>query len=127
MKRIALPWSLAVGAMDAATGLLLILTPALVMKLLSIPPLPVEAEVFMGWIGAFVLSTGLSYSLCLRKGTTAETVWMTTAIVRAAVAIFLAVNIARGALPAAWWAVAATDALVAVVQAVGLKAGCWRE
>jgi hypothetical protein len=127
MKRIALPWSLAVGGMDAATGLLLILTPTLVMRLLSIPPLPAGAEVLMGWIGTFVLSTGLSYGLCMRKGTTAETVWKTTAIVRIAVAVFLAVKIAAGALPAAWWVVAATDAAVAAVQGIGLKAGWWRD
>ena len=82
---------------------------------------------FVAWIGAFVLSTGLSYSLCLRKGTTAETVWMTTAIVLTAGALFLAVNIARGALPAAWWVVAGTDAVVAGLQMIGLKAGCWRD
>ena len=126
MKRIVLPWSLAVGAMDVTTGLLLILAPSLVMRWLSIPPLPAEAEVLMGWIGAFVLSTGLCYGLCLRKGTTAETAWMTTAIVRTAVAVFLAVKIAAGALPAAWWVVAATDAAVAAIQVIGLRARCWR-
>ena len=127
MKRIALPLSLAVGGMDAATGLLLILTPSLVMRMLSIPPLPAESEVLMGWIGTFVLSTGLSYTLCLRKGTTAETVWATTAIVRTTVAVFLAVKIATGSLPGAWWVVAATDAAVAAIQAIGLKAGWWRD
>lgn len=127
MKRIALLWSLAVGAMDAATGLLLILTPSLVMKLLAIPPLPAGTEILMSWIGTFVLATGLCYGLCLRGRTPAETVWTTTAIVRSAVAVFLAASIARGALPAAWWPVAAADAAVALVQAIGLKAGWWRD
>jgi hypothetical protein len=127
MKRLALLWSLAVGAMDAVTGLLLILFPSLVMDLLGIPVLPPEMRVYMAWIGVFVFSTGLSYSLTTRGSAAAETVWIFTTIVRGSVAVFLAAKIASGALPVNWALVAAADAAVAVVQGIGLKAGWWKD
>jgi hypothetical protein len=127
MKRLALLLSLAVGAMDAVTGLLLIFTPSLVMKLLGIPALPPESQVPMEWIGVFVFSIGVSYSLTMRGRSAAETVWIFTTIVRSSVAVFLAVRIAGGALPVAWAVVAAADATVAVVQMIGLKAGWWKD
>ena len=126
MKRLALFWSLAVGAMDALTGLLLIVSPALVLRLLGIAELPAEALVFLSWIGVFVAATGLSYGLSWRGGSAAETVWTFTAGVRFSVAAFLAVKIASGNLPAAWAMVAAADAAVATVQVIGLKAGWWK-
>ena len=127
MKRLALFWSLAVGAMDALTGLLLILSPALVLRLLGIAELPAESLVFLSWIGVFVAATGLSYGLSWRGGIAAETVWTFTAGVRFSVAALLAVKIASGNLPAAWAMVAAADAAVATVQVIGLKAGWWKD
>ena len=127
MKRLALFWSLAVGAMDALTGLLLILSPALVLRLLGIAELPAETLVFVSWIGVFVAATGLSYGLSWRGGIAAETVWTFTAGVRFSVAALLAVKIASGNLPAAWAMVAAADAAVATVQVIGLKAGWWKD
>lgn len=127
MKRLAMLLSLAVGAMDAVTGLLLIFTPSLVMKLLGIPALPPETQVYMEWIGVFVFSIGVSYALTTRGRSAAETVWIFTTIVRSSVAVFLAVKIAAGALPAMWALVAATDGAVAVVQMIGLKAGWWKD
>lgn len=126
MKRLALFWSLAVGAMDALTGLLLILSPALVLRLLGITEPPAETLVFLSWIGAFVAATGLSYGLSWRGVSAAETVWAFTAMIRLSVAAFLTVKIASDSLPAGWAMVAAADAAVATVQMVGLKAGWWR-
>ncbi len=127
MKRLALFWSLAVGAMDALTGLLLVLSPAFVLRLLGIAVPPAETLVFLSWIGVFVAATGLSYGLSWRGGSAAETVWTFTAGVRISVAGFLAVKIASGILPTAWLTVAATDAAVAMVQILGLKAGWWKD
>jgi hypothetical protein len=126
MKRLALFWSLAVGAMDALTGLLLILSPALVLRLLGITEPPAETLVFLSWIGAFVAATGLSYGLSWRGVSAAETVWAFTAMIRLSVAAFLTVKIASDSLPAGWAMVAAADAAVATVQMVGLKAGWWK-
>jgi hypothetical protein len=81
----------------------------------------------MEWIGVFVFSIGVSYSLTTRGRDAAETVWIFTTIVRSSVAVFLAVKIAVGALPMAWALVAAADAAVAMVQMAGLKAGWWKD
>ena len=125
MKRIACLWSLAFGAMDALTGLLLVISPALVIRLLAIPePGPLE---FLSWVGVFVGSVGLSYGLVLRGTAAAETVWSFTALVRFAVAGFLTVKILRGTMPVQWLSVAATDAIVATVQCIGLRKGWWRD
>lgn len=126
MKKTAIPWSKAAGAMDAGTGLMLILFPELVLRLLGIPEPPPEARTFLRWIGVFVASTGLSYLWALRGGIAAETVWGFTAMIRLAVAIFLTVMILSGALPAPWALVAVADAAVAAVQIFGLKAGWWK-
>ena len=36
-------------------------------------------------------------------------------------------DVAMGTMPAAWLSVAAADAVVALVQIAGLRAGWWRE
>lgn len=119
-------FSLAVGAMDACTGLLLIFAPALTLRLMQVPEVPAGALVFLSWMGVFIAAVGVSYGLVLRGGREAETVWLFTAVVRAAVAGFLIVKITLGDLPAAWSLVAATDGLVALGQALVLRAGWWK-
>lgn len=119
-------WSMAVGSMDAVTGLLLIFVPALVLGLLGIAPPSPDAMVFLSWMGVFVCGVGLSYGLALGRRTRGETVWMFTALIRAMVAAFLIVRIVHGSLAPAWAAVAVSDALVAIVQIVILRAGWWR-
>lgn len=121
-------WSLAVGAMDAVTGLALIIAPMEVLELLQIPPLSADAQVFVSWIGVFVLAVGLSYGLALLpRRRSGETVWMITAWVRLMVALFLTVKILDQSLPLAWAAVGLTDGVVALVQIVILRAGWWLE
>ena len=125
MKSIRYPWNIAVGAMDAITGLLLVISPAWVMSLLKIPgQVPPE---YLGWIGVFVGAVGLSYMLAMKGGVVAETVWRFTALVRSMVGIFLLVKIFTGMMPGQWLTVAATDLLVAAVQIAGLRAGWWKE
>jgi hypothetical protein len=126
MKRIALVLSVALGAMDALTGLMLIFAPALVLRLLGVAPLAAEARVLLSWIGVFVASVGFSYAFALRGGVAAETVWRCTALVRMAVACFLAARIFSGDLALAWALVAASDASVATLQLIGLKARWWQ-
>jgi hypothetical protein len=127
MKKFAVLWSLCAGAMDALTGLLLILCPSLVLRLLGIPPLTPETTTFLAWVGVFVASVGLSYGWSLRGGTAAETVWGFTAMIRLAVAAFLSWQILSRNLPPAWATVAISDALVATIQIVGLRAGWWKD
>lgn len=126
MNRFCRWWSVGVGSMDAVTGLLLITVPEWVLSVLGIGGVDPCSLVFLRWIGVFVGSVGLSYAFALRGSREAETVWGFTAGVRALVAVFVTVSIVRGALAPAWAGVAVTDAVVAVVQAVGLVKRWWR-
>jgi hypothetical protein len=119
-------WSVAVGSMDAVTGLLLMFFPSLVLGLLKIDPPSPDALVFLSWMGVFVCGVGLSYGLSLGRRSRGETVWAFTALIRAMVAVFLTVKIINGSLAPAWAVVGASDAFVAVVQIVILRAGWWK-
>jgi len=120
-------WSFAVGSMDALTGVLLILAPGPVLRLLGIAPPPSEALVFLSWIGVFVMGVGLSYSMALGRRARGEAVWGFTALVRMMVVVFLTTEILAETMAPAWAMVAAADAFVAVVQIVILRKGWWRE
>lgn len=120
-------WSVAVGSMDAVTGLLLVFSPLLVLRLLGISAPPAEAVVFLSWIGVFVLAVGLSYGFALGRRSRGETVWMFTSLARLLVAVFLVCRILDGSLAKAWMVVAFSDASVAVVQLLILRAGWWKE
>ena len=121
-------WTVGVGAMDALTGLLLVISPTLVLSLLRITPPSAEALPFISWIGIFVMAVGLSYGLAFSsQPARGETVWTFTALVRLLVALFLTVKIITGPLAIAWGIVALSDAAVAVVQIFILRKGWWRE
>jgi hypothetical protein len=127
-KRLILNfWSVSVGAMDAVTGLLLVIRPRTVLGLLEITPPAPEALVFVSWIGVFVMAVGLSYSLALGRRARGETVWIFTALVRILVAGFLTFRILDGSLPTNWVMVAGADAAVAITQLILLRAGWWKE
>lgn len=121
-------WSVAVGSMDALTGLLLIFAPELVLKLLRIEPPSPDALVFLSWIGVFVMAVGLSYGFALgRHRGSGEAVWRFTALARILVAVFLIIQITGGRMAPAWAAVALSDGAVALVQMAILRKGWWRE
>ena len=125
-KRFLRFWTAGVGAMDAVTGLLLMFAPFLVFRGLGITP-PSVGLVFVGWIGAFVAAVGLGYGLVWIRAGFGEPVWMFTALVRSVVAVFVAVRVLDGSLEARWMVVGVTDAAVAIVQVMILRAGWWRE
>lgn len=121
-------WSIAVGAMDAVTGLLLVFYPASVLAMLKIEPPSADALVFLSWIGVFVMAVGLSYGLALgKRRSRGETVWMVTSIVRILVAVFLTFRIIGESMAMAWILVAVADCVVALVQIAVLRAGWWKE
>ena len=121
-------WSVAVGSMDAFTGLLLIFVPGLVLRLLKIEAPSPDAMVFLSWIGVFVMAVGLSYGLALgRHRAAGETVWLFTSMARILVAVFLVIQITREIMAPAWLLVAVSDGVVALVQMVVLRKGWWRE
>ena len=120
-------WSIAVGSMDALTGLLLIFSPVFVLKLLGISTPSADALVFLSWVGVFVMSVGLSYGLALGKRWYGEAVWIFTSLVRILVAVFLTVRILDGSLPKTWALVAISDGSVALIQIAILRADWWWE
>lgn len=120
-------WSIAVGLMDAVTGLLLVVAPELVLRMLRIPSPSPDALVFLSWIGVFVAGVGLSYAMALGKRARGETVWAFTAMMRILVALFLMVKILEGSLLAVWGVVAVSDALVGVFQIVLIRANWWKD
>jgi hypothetical protein len=110
------------GGGDAATGLLLVAAPALVLHLLGLPP--AADPVLLRFVGVFVGCVGLAYLypwMLDGSGRRLETVLEITAGVRLAVALFLGVAVAVGALRSPWLTVGAYDALLAAAQ-IGLLA-----
>jgi hypothetical protein len=120
-------WSVAMGAMDALTGLLLVFVPGLVLRLLGISELGGESLVFVSWIGVFVAGVGLSYGLALGSRRAGEAVWTFTGTIRLLVCVFLTAQVVAGRMPGAWMWVAGADGFVAGVQFVALRAGWWKE
>lgn len=121
-------YQLLTGLSDSLTGALLIVAPALTLRLMGLHA-PVEALPYLSFIGAFVLSVGLA---CLygawivaRRGSVCklETVWLLTAITRASVAILVVAQIEAHALEAGWITVALADGLCVVIQSIGLRKG----
>lgn len=119
-------WSIAVGSMDALTGLLLVVCPVAVLRLLGIAAPSSDALSYLSWMGVFVGTVGLSYTMALGERARGETVWMFTAMVRILVALFLTVKIISGSMPAAWAMVGVSDGFVGIVQIMILRAGWWK-
>lgn len=115
------------GLTDTGTGLLLLFAPAWTLHLMGVshPPRPIW---YASYIGVFVFGVGISYFAVLRsrwaqsaRATCWRTQWMLTALIRAAVAIFILAQIAIGAMQPAWIAVALTDGVYALIQWIGLR------
>jgi hypothetical protein len=125
---ILLGYQLLTGLSDSLTGALLIVAPALTLRLMGLH-VPSEAMPFLSFIGAFVLSVGLSCCYgawivyCSTSMQRLEAVWLLTAITRSAVAIFVISAVVAGSLEAGWLTVAASDGSFALVQAIGLRKG----
>ena len=117
------------GLSDTGTGLLLIFAPAWTLRLMRVNSLPQPIE-FAGFIGAFVLSVGLTYLLMAtgwplsqRNSDLWKFQWALTALIRTLVALYLSFQIARGCMELAWITVALSDGTLAGIQWVGLARG----
>ena len=109
------------GGGDAATGLLLLAAPQLVLRLLGMTA-PGEDLVLLRFVGVFVACVGLAclYPWLLHdRGHRVRTAIEITTGVRLAVALFLGFAVMTGRLDLPWMTVGAYDALVAVAQ-IGL-------
>jgi hypothetical protein len=127
-ERGPLLFCLFAGGGDAATGLLLIAAPALVLRLLGAAP-PAGDLVLLRFVGIFVGCVGLSYLYPwllaggARRIQRLGTVLEVTAGVRLAVALFLGFATMTGRLDLPWGTVGAYDALVAIAQIALLARG----
>lgn len=107
---------------DGITGVLLILCPSFVFKLLGVSEV-VSDDIFVRYIGAFVLSTGLCYlipffsswtginfTLCTRA------IYCSTAVVRFCIGMFVVTGILFGSLSLNWIIVACSDLSLCILQ-----------
>jgi hypothetical protein len=119
---------LLIGSSDTLTGVLLVVAPELTLRLMHLHAAS-DASVYLSFIGAFVLSVGLSclYGafIAFHRGfpTKLEIVWLLTAFTRASVAIFVVGQVLANTLAAGWLSVAAADGVCVLIQAVGLRKG----
>lgn len=128
-KRLLKLYQLLAGLSDTSTGMLLIFAPAWTLHLMGVsaPPLPIA---FASFVGAFVLSVGLSYflvpgshPLSANGRASWKAQWQVTALVRSSVALVLLSEIALGRMEPVWITVAITDGLLAAIQWLGLSRG----
>ena len=128
MKPAAIYLSLAAGAMDTTTGVLLAVAPASVLDWFGVAvPGGDGAAILMRWIGVFVAGVGASYLWAIAPSDVVTRtqrltgVWGATTIVRGGVALFCAVAVATKQLAPVWVIVGGTDAVIAAMQAWGLR------
>lgn len=127
-RSILVSYQLLIGVSDTITGALLMIAPAFTLELMRLHA-PADALPYLSFIGAFVLSVGLSClygaKVMLRRGGPGklETVWLLTAITRASVAIFIIAQILAQTLELGWITVALTDGACVLFQAIGLRKG----
>ena len=128
MKRLLLVYQIGVACSDTFTGAALMIAPELTLRAMGIS-IDSTANVFIGYLGAFVLGVGLvcayGAAILLRTGnrTRMEMVWFTTAILRGAVAAYVALQVFSAQLAPPWLLVAAFDAGCAALQGIGLSQG----
>lgn len=133
MKRpLLFGYQLLIGLSDGCTGALLLFAPAMTLRLMGVHA-PADVLAFVSFIGAFVLSTGLAclYGARLARQSNVcaklETVWLLTTFTRGLVAIFVSASIVSNAMEPAWATVAASDGVIALLQAIGLRRGWLRD
>jgi len=130
-RPILFAYQLLIGLSDASTGALLIIAPEFTLHLMGLH-VAADALPFLSFIGAFVLSVGLSclYGVLLIGSPACvaqmETIWLLTAFTRSCVAIFLVSQILASTLEAGWLAVAGSDGACVLIQAIGLRKGWLR-
>ena len=127
-RPILIGYQLLTGLSDASTGALLQIVPAFTLRLMGLRA-PADALAYLGFIGAFVFSVGLSClfgALLAFKGGNKpqlEMVWLLTAFARASVAIFILVQVLGRTFETGWLTVAAADSMCVLIQAIGLRRG----
>jgi hypothetical protein len=129
MKRsIVFAYQWAAGISDTLAGVMLIAVPDMTQSLLQLH-VPADAMPQLSFIGTFVLAVGLCYiygaRLVGRKGCASrlEAIWLVTAIIRSAVAVYVISGVLGGTLAPGWLVIAVFDGACALIQAIGLRKG----
>ncbi len=112
--------ALLAGAMDATTGIGLIVAPALTLRGMLAPVPGPEALPYVRFVGVFVSAVGASYLVALWRGGSRplRQVLESTLLFRAGAGLFTGGAVLAGTLAPAWLAVTFTDLLL-----VGLQVG----
>ena len=119
-------FQIAAGACDTATGLLLLLSPRITLKLMGVNEIPTE-PVLVSFIGAFVLSVGLCYLLfaqtprSLPELAAARAAWLITGLQRLCVGCFVLIAVASKQMEPAWFSITIVDLSIAAFQLTGLR------
>ena len=128
-RRWLLLYQYIAGLCDSATGILLLAAPASTLALMGLSVVP-QPIVFVGYIGVFVLSVGLTYLWAAMSwplnnhahiGWSIQ--WKISALIRTLVALFVLWQVVSGALEPRWLSVAASDGAFALIQWFGLAQG----
>ncbi len=128
-RTLLFAYQLLLGASDTATGVLLLIAPALTLRLLHLHPADPATLPYLSYIGAFVLSVGIAcfYGAWLTTlhhfAAKLEVVWLLTAITRASVALYVFAQVFMGNLDPGWITVALSDGIFALIQFTGLARG----
>lgn len=127
-RNVLLAYQLIAGGSDTTTGALLLIAPALTLRLMQLHA-PGAALVYISFLGAFEFAVGLAYLYgaylvacngCSRR---LEMVWLLTAFTRTSVAVFVISKVLSSALEPGWLTVAFTDGVLVLIQAIGLRKG----
>ncbi len=123
---ILFAYQCAAGLSDATTGALLCAAPQFTLRLMGLHTAQGSLP-YLSYIGAFVLSVGMSYLYGAvliaieAPPERMEIVWLLTAFTRSAVAIYVLKSVLAGDLETGWITVALFDAACAMIQAIGLR------
>lgn len=126
-RKTLLAYCLAVGSLDALTGVALVSAPSFTLRLMGVPELP-PADVFVRWVGVFVAGVGASYLYPFVLAPRARAARLVvilevTALLRTVVGTFVTVCLASGLLARSWTSVPLTDLSLAALQLWMLAGG----
>jgi hypothetical protein len=127
-RPILFTYQLLIGLSDSTTGAMLIVAPALTLRLMRLH-VAADALPFLSFIGSFVFAVGLCclygafLAYCGGCASRLNLVWLLTAMLRSSVAIFVFTSVLSGTLEAGWLAVGVFDGACALIQATGLRRG----
>ncbi|MGZ8898548.1 MAG: hypothetical protein ACXW3Z_00485 [Limisphaerales bacterium] len=119
-------YQFAVGTCDTLTGVLLLIVPQFALKLMGVTQAPAE-PVFISFIGAFVLSVGLTYLVFAGSPRSeselgaARAAWLITGLGRLCAGTFVLLAITAGRMELPWISITVVDLSIGGFQLIGLR------